>query len=89
MSIEMTPTLIATIRPDHTVTLPAEMPVGAKVIVIVMPIEPAKMEEAARRERFARTLEAVRAAVRMPLAQVTDAEIDSLVDKARKSAASR
>ena len=89
MSIEMTPTLIATIRPDHTVALPAEMPVGAKVMVIVMPGESAKMEESARRERFARTLNAIRAAMQMPLAQITDAEIDSLVDKARKSAASQ
>ena len=89
MSIEMTPTLIATIRPDHTVTLPAEMPVGAKVMVIVMPDESAKMEETARRERFARTLNAIRAVMQMPLAQVTDAEIESLVDKARKSVASQ
>jgi hypothetical protein len=89
MSVEMTPTHIATVRPDRTITLPAEMPVGAKVMVIVMPGESAKMEESARRERFARTLNAIRAAMQMPLAQITDAEIDSLVDKARKSAASQ
>ncbi len=89
MSIEMTPTLIATIRPDHTVALPAEMPVGAKVMVIVMPDESAKMEETARGERFTRTLNAVRAAMQMPQAQITDAEIVSLVDKARRSVASQ
>ncbi len=89
MSVEMTPTHIATIRPDHTVALPAEMPVGAKVMIIVMPDEAARSGEAARRERFARTLNAVRAALQMPLAQVTDAEIESLVDKARKSVASQ
>ncbi len=83
MSVEMTPTHIATIRPDHTVTLPAEMPVGAKVMIIVMPDEAARSGEDARRERFARTLNAIRAAMQVPLAQVTDAEIESLVDKAR------
>mgnify|MGYP001590461772 CR=1 FL=1 len=88
MSVEMTPTHIATVRPDHTIALPAEMPVGAKVMVIVMPDESARAKEAARKERFAKTLEAIRAAMRMPLAQAADAEIDSLVDKARKSAAS-
>ena len=89
MSIEMTPTLIATIRPDHTVALPAEMPVGAKVMIIVMPDEAARSGEAARRERFARTLNAIRAAAQMPQAQITDAELDALVDQARKSAFSR
>jgi hypothetical protein len=88
MSVEMTPTHIATVRPDHTIALPAEMPVGAKVMVIVMPDESARAQEAARRERFAKTLEAIRAAMQMPPAQATDSEIDSLVDKARKSVAS-
>ena len=63
MSVEMTPTHIATVRPDHTIALPAEMPVGAKVMVIVMPDESAMAKEAARKERFAKTLEAIRAAM--------------------------
>ncbi|MEK7327949.1 MAG: hypothetical protein AAB217_22110 [Chloroflexota bacterium] len=67
MSVEMTPTHIATVRPDHTIALPAEMPVGAKVMVIVMPDESAMAKEAARKERFAKTLEAIRAAMQMPL----------------------
>jgi hypothetical protein len=87
MAIEMTPTHIATIQPNHTITLPTEMPVGAKVIVIVMPDESAKMDEATRQERFAKTLDAIRFAMKIPLPKITDAELNTLVDKARKSPA--
>jgi hypothetical protein len=82
MAVELTPTHIATIRPDHTIALPNEMPVGAKVMVIVMPDE---SSEAARKARFAKTMEAIRAAMEMPLPKITEAELDTLVDKARKT----
>jgi hypothetical protein len=88
MAIEMTPTHIATIRPDHTITLPTEMPIGAKVMIIVMPDESAKVDERARQERFAKTLEAIRVAMKMPLPKISDAKLNALVDKARKSPAS-
>lgn len=82
MAIEMTPTHIATIRPDHTITLPTEMPVGAKVMVIVMPDE---ANESARKARFAKTIEAIRVAMQMPLNKISDAELNALVDKARRT----
>jgi len=88
MAIEMTPTHIATIRPDHTVTLPSEMPVGAKVMIIVMPDESAKIDEVARKERFAKTLDAIRVAMQISLPQISDADLNALVDKARKTPAS-
>ena len=36
-TVELTPTYIATVRPDRTILLPPEMPVGATVAVIVVP----------------------------------------------------
>jgi len=77
MAIELTPTHIATIRHDHTIALPSEMPVGAKVMVIVMPDE---INEAARKVRFAKTMEAIRVAMQMPLPKITDAELNALVE---------
>jgi hypothetical protein len=50
-----------TVGHNHTIELPQEAPVGAMVAVIVMPNEQA---EAARRARFAATLEAIRKASR-------------------------
>jgi len=81
MAVELTPTHVATIRHDHTIALPNEMPVGAKVMVIVMPDE---ISEAARKARFAKTMEAIRVAMQMPLPKITDAELNALVDKARE-----
>jgi hypothetical protein len=50
-----------TVESNHTIRLPKEVSVGAMVAVIVMPNEQA---EAARRARFAATLEAIRKASR-------------------------
>ena len=89
MAIEMTPTYVATVRPDHTIVLPAEMPVGATVMVIVVPSTPTALEnDPARAARFEATLAAIKAAMENPTSSLpADEELKVLVDKARKAPA--
>jgi len=88
MTIELTPTYIATVRSDHTIVLPEEMPVGAKVMVIVVPEEkPVSENEAARKARFEATLTALKAAMENPIGDLpTDGELEGLVGRVRKTA---
>ena len=85
MAIELTQAHIAHIRPDHTIVLPEEMPVGATVVVIVLPTPaPSLDEEAARRARFGATLAAIRAAMSQGTPPLPpEAELDALIEKAR------
>ena len=87
MATELTPAYIATVRPDHTVELPEEMPVGATVMVIVVPPKAVAPEnDPARAIRFAATLAAIKAAIENPVSNVpTDEELKVLVEKARKT----
>lgn len=77
-----TAAFIGTLKPDHTLALPLEIPVGATVAVFVVPpLSPgAEVERAAR---FAETLAAARAAVNPPT--VSDDEIKQLVKRARQA----
>ncbi len=86
MDVEMTPTYITTIRPDRTIALPPEMPVGATVAVIVVPARPSAPDEAARRTRFETTLAAIRASMHAtPPPVPPDGELDALIERARKN----
>jgi hypothetical protein len=86
MTVELTPTYIATVRPDHTIVLPEEMPVGATVMVIVVPPKTAPENDPARKARFEATLAAIREAMRNPVPNLPDDEaLKALVDKARKT----
>jgi hypothetical protein len=85
MAVELTQAHIAHIQPDHTIVLPEEMPVGATVAVIVLPVPVAPPdEEAARRARFEATLAAIRAAMSESAAPPpSEAELEALIEKAR------
>jgi hypothetical protein len=88
MTVETTQAYIATIRPDHTIQVPAEMPVGANVAVIVLPQPNLIPEDEARQARFARTLAAVQAAMlAQPSASPSEPEVEQLIDRARRSSA--
>ncbi len=86
MAVELTPTYIATVRPDHTIVLPEEMPVGAMVMVIVVPPKTAPENDPARKARFDATLAAIKEAMRNPIPDLPgDEALKGLVDKARKT----
>jgi hypothetical protein len=87
MAVELTPTYIATVRPDHIIVLPEEMPVGAQVMVILVPPKAVSVEnDPARAARFAATLAAIKAAMENPIPNPpTDEELKALVEKARKT----
>ena len=81
--LEKTEAYITIVGNDHKIALPAEMPVGAKVAVILMGDDPTS--ELARQQRFADTLAAIRNASLEELPVISDTELDELIARARKS----
>lgn len=87
MALKTIEAFITKISEDHMIALPAEMPVGATVIVTVVPEREIEVVEAARRARFASTLEAIlKASVHQESQpKLSDKELDDLIERARKS----
>lgn len=84
MELQATPTYIATVSTDHTVTLPPDMPVGAQVAIVLIP---SSADEAARHSRFEKTLHAIREAAQQSLpSENGEPNLDWLIEQARKSA---
>ena len=77
------PAYVTQVGDNHIVRLP-EVPIGATVAVIVMP-DAVEQTETARRARFAATLDAVRKASLREPPNISDAELDTLIERARKS----
>ncbi len=84
-TLETTAAYITTVGKDHTITLPAELPVGSKVAVIVMPKETPDATEAKRRADFESALDVIRTLPQTPRVDISDAELDALIERARKS----
>jgi hypothetical protein len=91
MTITTTPAYIATVGDDHTIVLPEEIPVGARVTITVIPTGPNQQEDEARSARFAETLAAIQAAARARTTPpaISDAELGALIKKARKASRSQ
>ena len=87
MAQKVTPAYITTISPDHTIVLPAEMPIGATVAVVLISTSVSEADDMARRARFAETLSAIHAASASETqpAAIADEDLDALIDRARKS----
>ncbi len=81
--LERTEAYITIVGSDHKIALPAEMPVGAKVAVILMGDD--QTAELARQQRFTDTLAAIRTASLEEPHVISDTELDELVTRARKS----
>ena len=81
--LEKTEAYITVVGSDHKIALPSRMPVGAKVAVILVGDD--QTEDLARQQRFADTLAAIRAASLEELPVISDAELDELIARARKS----
>ena len=56
-------TLFATVEADHTIKVPADLPVGERVMVVRMPSASDLTGDAARRARFAATRAAIAHAI--------------------------
>jgi hypothetical protein len=83
MLLEKTDAYITTIGDDHQIKLPGNMPIGAKVAVILVP--PDTPDQASRQARFRATLNAIRAASQSEsLPSISDDALDVLIKKARK-----
>lgn len=87
MGLESTPAYITTVAEDRTITLPADIPAGARVAVILLSPTESAARDAARRARFAETKRAVRAAsTHTPEAPAIDeAALDALIRAARRA----
>lgn len=83
MVLEKTEAYISVVDKDHKIKVPKSLPVGAKVAIIL--VEAAPEQESARQQRFATTLEAIRAASTYPSADLSEADIDLLISKARRA----
>ena len=88
MTLTSTPAYVATVGEDHTIVLPDEIPVGAKVTITVIPANvPTDHDEDARRTRFEETLAAIHAASNVGITSSAgpDGDLDALIKKARKA----
>jgi hypothetical protein len=87
MTLKTTEAFITKVSADHTIQLPAEMPVGTTIIVTVVPESEIEEVEEERHARFAATLEAIRRSYPFYEAQppISDDELDALIERARKS----
>lgn len=87
MALKTTEAFITKVSPDHTIVLPAEMPVGTTIIVTVVPESEVEEVEEERHARFAATLEAIRRSYPFYESQppISDEELDALIERARKS----
>jgi hypothetical protein len=87
MSTELTPAFITIVQPDHTISLPEDIPVGAKVMVVMVPANVNASEpDSERKARFENTLAAIKAATEKSLSDLpSDENLSALVDQARKA----
>lgn len=84
---------ITTVDEDHRVTVPANIPPGATVAVVVVssPINGnyhgAVDDEATRKAHFSAVMEAIAAVANTPAPadQYTDKELDAIIEQARKA----
>ncbi len=88
MSLTTNAAYIATVERDHTIHLPDAIPVGAKVAVLLLPIEEASSEHNSRHARFEQVLAAVRAAMAEGFSPpaISDTELNARIRRARQSA---
>ena len=89
MGSVMTSAYVTTVGADGTIKLPPDMPVGATVAVIAVPTSVSELDAEARLARFAATLTEIRQASKPGAlrANISDAELTALVEKARKAKA--
>jgi len=92
MDIDQVPAYIVAVPPDRTIHLPADVPVGASVAVVLVSsgassTKQTDEDEEERGRRFERTLAAVRAAEQRVAGgpEVDEATPNALIDRARRA----
>ena len=83
------PAFISTVNATRTIALPASIPVGSRVAVMVMSGEPAE-DSPERRLRFDRVMAAIQAAIAEGFTPpvISDKELDSRIKMARRTTGS-
>lgn len=83
----ITSAYVSTVKFNRTIKLPENIPVGAKIAVIVLPSEETE-EGAARKIRFQKVMDAIRAAINSDFEspEISDQGLDQLIDEARQAA---
>lgn len=86
MALDPAAAFVTVVTPDRTIHLPADVPVGATVAVVLIPNHRDEAEES-RRERFERMRAALRTASEptAAAAKIDDATLDALIDRARRA----
>lgn len=79
---------ISTVNTDRTIVLPDSIPIGAKVAVLILPIEDDSTEEA-RNRRFEQTLSVIQRAISdgYTSPDISKQELKARIRRARKAAA--
>jgi len=79
---------VSTVSADRTIVLPESVPVGAKVAVVLLPVDETLDKSETRSARFQIVMDAIRAAMDSHFAarEVTDAELKQLIGEARQAA---
>jgi hypothetical protein len=88
MSLVTTAAFISTVNSDHTIQLPEEVPIGAKVAIFLMPGGEPNPDQIVRRARFEKVIAAVRAAIADGFTPpiISDAELKARIQRARQAA---
>jgi len=90
MSASTTPAYIGTVDEGHVVSVPSEVPIGARVAILLLPPSTLDEREGDRRERFESVLAAIRSAIAAGYATptISDEELDARVRRARQQKSS-
>jgi len=83
-----TSAFVSIVKSDRTIAVPDNIPVGAKVAVVLLPQEELQEDNNARNMRFQKVLEAIREAGENNFVspQISQKELDQLIDEARQAA---
>ena len=79
---------VSIVKGNRTIELPQNIPIGAKVAVIVLPSEDIKEESVIRTMRFQMVMDAIRAAIssNFESPEISDQELNDLIHEARQAA---
>ena len=86
MSLSTTPAYIGTVGEGHIVSVPSEVPIGAKVAILLLPPDPIDERESTRKERFESVLAGIRSAIAAGYTTpaISDEELDARIRRARQ-----
>lgn len=83
-----TSAFVSTVKSDRTITVPDNIPVGAKVAVVLLPQEEIYEDSDTRNLRFQKVMDAIREANENNYStpEISQKELDRLIDDARQAA---